>query len=77
LPLCPKRKKLKFGPINCSAQWKLRVASGYPYKRIGEPDDIAQAAVWLVASDAADYVTGAILFVDGGMTLCPGFATGG
>ncbi len=47
-----------------------------PYKRIGEPDDIARAAVWL-ASDASDYVTGATLFVDGGMTLYPGFATGG
>jgi len=47
-----------------------------PYKRIGEPDDIAQAAVWL-ASDASDYVTGATLFVDGGMTLYPGFSTGG
>ncbi len=47
-----------------------------PYNRIGEPDDIAQAAVWL-ASDAADYVTGATLFVDGGMTLYPGFSTGG
>jgi glucose 1-dehydrogenase len=47
-----------------------------PYKRIGEPEDIGQAAVWL-ASDAADYVTGATLFVDGGMTLYPGFATGG
>ncbi|MCD6680031.1 MAG: SDR family oxidoreductase [Burkholderiaceae bacterium] len=47
-----------------------------PYKRIGEPDDVARAAVWL-ASDAADYVTGTTLFVDGGMTLFPGFATGG
>jgi glucose 1-dehydrogenase len=47
-----------------------------PYNRIGEPDDIARAAVWL-ASDAADYVTGTTLFVDGGMTLYPGFATGG
>lgn len=47
-----------------------------PYKRIGEPDDIAQAVAWL-ASDSADYVTGATLFVDGGMTLYPGFATGG
>lgn len=47
-----------------------------PYKRIGEPDDIARAIAWL-ASDAADYVTGATLFVDGGMTLYPGFATGG
>jgi glucose 1-dehydrogenase len=47
-----------------------------PYKRIGEPEDIAQAAVWLV-SDAADYITGTTLFVDGGMMLYPGFATGG
>jgi glucose 1-dehydrogenase len=47
-----------------------------PYKRIGEPEDIAQAAVWL-ASDAADYVNGITLFVDGGMTLYPEFADGG
>jgi glucose 1-dehydrogenase len=47
-----------------------------PYRRIGEPDDIGKAAVWL-ASDQADYVVGATLFVDGGMTLFPGFATGG
>ena len=47
-----------------------------PYRRIGEPDDIAQAAAWL-CSDQADYVTGVTLFVDGGMTLYPGFATGG
>jgi glucose 1-dehydrogenase len=47
-----------------------------PYKRIGETDDIGHAAVWL-ASDAADYVTGISLYIDGGMTLYPGFATGG
>ncbi|MBU6449155.1 MAG: SDR family oxidoreductase [Rhodospirillales bacterium] len=47
-----------------------------PYLRIGEPDDIARAAAWLV-SDAADYITGATLYIDGGMTLYPGFATGG
>ena len=47
-----------------------------PYDRIGEPSDIAQAAVWL-ASDNSDYVTGTTMFVDGGMTLYPGFATGG
>jgi glucose 1-dehydrogenase len=67
-------------PINTTA-WNTVAAyqdlmTLIPYKRIGEPDDIAQAAVWL-ASDAADYVTGATLFVDGGMTLYPGFATGG
>ena len=47
-----------------------------PYKRIGEPEDIGRAAVWL-ASDLSDYVTGTSLFVDGGMTLFPGFASGG
>lgn len=47
-----------------------------PEGRVGVPEDIARAAVWL-ASDASDYVTGTTLFVDGGMTLYPGFATGG
>ena len=47
-----------------------------PYKRIGEPDEIGRAAAWL-ASDYADYVTGVSLFADGGMTLYPGFETGG
>ena len=47
-----------------------------PYKRIGEPEDIGRAAVWL-ASDYADYVNGVSLVVDGGMTLYPGFAAGG
>jgi len=47
-----------------------------PYKRIGEADEIGRAAVW-IASDYADYVHGISLFVDGGMTLYPGFETGG
>lgn len=47
-----------------------------PAGRIGLPDDVARAALWL-ASDGSDYVTGTTLFVDGGMTLYPEFATGG
>jgi glucose 1-dehydrogenase len=47
-----------------------------PEGRVGVPEDVARAAVWL-ASDASDYMTGTTLFVDGGMTLYPGFATGG
>lgn len=67
-------------PINTAA-WETPEAYDslmqlVPYKRIGEPEDIARAAVWL-ASDSADYVNGISLFVDGGMTLYPGFSTGG
>ena len=47
-----------------------------PSGRIGTTDDIAKAAVWL-ASDDSDYVQGTQLFVDGGMTLYPGFAENG
>jgi glucose 1-dehydrogenase len=67
-------------PINTSAwdtpQAYAELMKLVPYKRIGEPDDIGRAAVWMV-SDYADYVTGVTLFVDGGMTLYPGFETGG
>lgn len=47
-----------------------------PYGRIGEPTDIGPAVAWL-ASDAADYISGTTLFIDGGMLLYPGFRTGG
>jgi glucose 1-dehydrogenase len=47
-----------------------------PQKRIGQVEDIGKAAVWL-ASDDADYVNGTTIFVDGGMTLYPGFEGNG
>jgi glucose 1-dehydrogenase len=47
-----------------------------PYGRIGEPEDVARAAVWL-ASDESDYVTGTTLTVDGGMSLYPAFRQAG
>ena len=67
-------------PINTSA-WSTEKAYDQlmtlvPYKRIGEPEDIARAVVWL-ASDDSDYVVGTTLFVDGGMTLYPGFTERG
>ena len=67
-------------PINRAA-WETKQAYDalmtlIPYNRIGEPEDVARAAVWL-ASDDSDYVVGATLFIDGGMTLYPGFARGG
>jgi glucose 1-dehydrogenase len=67
-------------PINTAA-WDTKEAYEallklIPQKRIGEPEEIGRAAVWL-ASDQSDYVHGITLFVDGGMTLYPGFETGG
>jgi glucose 1-dehydrogenase len=67
-------------PINMAA-WETREAYNdllrlIPYKRIGEPAEIGRAAVWL-ASDESDYINGATIYVDGGMTLYPGFETGG
>ena len=67
-------------PINRSA-WETPEALNslltiIPYGRIGQPEDIGKVAVWL-ASDESDYITGATIFVDGGMTLYPGFSTNG
>lgn len=67
-------------PINMEA-WGTAAAyrelmTLIPYKRIGEAVEIGRTAAWL-ASDYADYITGASIFVDGGMTLYPGFETGG
>jgi glucose 1-dehydrogenase len=77
LSICPGAIRT---PINTDA-WKTPEAYKdlmklIPYKRIGEPEDIGQAAVWL-ASDYADYITGTNLYIDGGMTLYPGFEAGG
>ena len=67
-------------PINHDAwatpEAEAKLLTLIPYGRVGVPDDIGQVAVFL-ASDASDYMTGQTLFVDGGMTLYPGFATGG
>src|SRR5438874_11119929 len=67
-------------PINTAA-WSTPEAYAalmrlIPYKRIGEPDDIGKAAIFL-ASDESDYITGTSMYVDGGMTLYPEFASGG
>ncbi|MEV7184492.1 SDR family oxidoreductase [Kitasatospora sp. NPDC093102] len=67
-------------PINRSA-WETPEAEEallrlIPYRRVGDPEDIANA-VAVLASDFMDYVVGSTLYVDGGMTLFPGFATGG
>ena len=67
-------------PINKDA-WETpealeKLLTLIPYNRIGKPDDIGKLTVWL-ASDEADYITGTTVFMDGGMTLYPGFADNG
>ncbi|TVT39469.1 glucose 1-dehydrogenase [Hymenobacter setariae] len=67
-------------PINHDA-WSTPEAEAkllelIPYKRVGVPEDIGNLAAWLV-SDEADYITGQTIFMDGGMTLYPGFEAGG
>ena len=67
-------------PINTEAwatpEAEKKLLKLIPYGRVGETADIARAAVWL-ASDLSDYVNGATLYVDGGMTLYPEFAGNG
>ena len=67
-------------PINHEA-WSTPEAHGHllrliPYGRVGDPEDVARAAVWL-SSDESDYVVGTTLFVDGGMALYPAFRDNG
>lgn len=47
-----------------------------PYQRIGETEDVGNLCVFL-ASDLSDYITGATIYIDGGMMLYPGFREGG
>ncbi len=77
LSICPGaiRTPINTGAWNTPEAYK-DLMKLIPYKRIGEPEDIGQAAVWL-ASDYADYITGTNLYIDGGMTLYPGFEAGG
>lgn len=67
-------------PINTAAWSTPQALSSLmtmiPYNRIGQPEDIGNLAVFL-ASDASDYITGASIFIDGGMTVFEDFATGG
>jgi glucose 1-dehydrogenase len=63
-------------PINkgvlADPQESAKVLAEIPLGRWGHVQDIARAVAWL-ASEQAGYVTGATLFIDGGMTLYPRF----
>ena len=46
-----------------------------PMKKVGDPVDVANAAVWLISNEAS-YITGTTLYIDGGITLYNEFQGG-
>ncbi len=70
------RTPMNVEKLTSQEEFERQLLKFIPYKRIGEPEDCGRAAVWL-ASDDSDYVHGATLYLDGGMTLYPEFASGG
>jgi glucose 1-dehydrogenase len=74
--IAPGAIRTAINAANMEGEAAKQVLKLIPYGRIGDPDDVAKVALFL-ASDMADYVVGATLFVDGGMTLYPGFRDNG
>jgi glucose 1-dehydrogenase len=70
------RTPMNVEKLTSPGEYKRVLLDHIPSGRIGEPEDVGRAAVWL-ASDDSDYVQGATLYIDGGMTLYPEFASGG
>ncbi len=63
--ICPGLIKTDFARALWEGERGLEVAQGYPLKRLGEPDDIAGAALYL-AADTGSWITGQQLVLDGG-----------
>ncbi|HTX72160.1 MAG TPA: glucose 1-dehydrogenase [Rectinemataceae bacterium] len=70
------RTPMNIEKLGSEEQYQRTLLDHIPLRRIGEPEDVGRAAVWLV-SDDSDYVHGATLYLDGGMTLYPEFGSGG
>ncbi|MCL5962475.1 MAG: glucose 1-dehydrogenase [Chloroflexi bacterium] len=56
-------------PLLADKEFYQRLVNRIPLGRVGAPDDLLGAAVFL-ASDASNFVTGHVLYVDGGVTAC-------
>jgi NAD(P)-dependent dehydrogenase (short-subunit alcohol dehydrogenase family) len=66
--ICPNLTETDMAAPMIATQGRAKIESGYPLRRLGKPEDIAQAALYL-ASDRSSWVSGNSLFVDGG-TSC-------
>jgi NAD(P)-dependent dehydrogenase (short-subunit alcohol dehydrogenase family) len=66
--ICPGLVKTYFAKALWEGGVGDQIAASYPLRRLGEPEDIGQAALYL-ASDAAGWMTGQALVLDGGQTV--------
>lgn len=68
--VCPggTRTPMLAGWVEADPDRERFLAAGHPIGRIAEPAEIAEAILWLI-SDASSFVTGAVLPVDGGLTI--------
>lgn len=67
--ICPGTTLTPLVDASTSETFKVEAAKRMPLGRLGQPEDIANAAMFFV-SDLANWITGATLAVDGGMTAC-------
>jgi len=63
--LCPGLVKTDFARFLWEGEKGDEVAKQYPLERLGEPEDVAAAAVWL-AADSGQWITGQAIVLDGG-----------
>ena len=73
--LAPGLVKTKLAAALWEGQGEKRIAEHIPMRRLGVPDDIATAALFL-ASDAASWITGQTFVIDGGTTIVPSGGVG-
>jgi NAD(P)-dependent dehydrogenase (short-subunit alcohol dehydrogenase family) len=56
---------LERGGITTNPEIRKMITDLHPMKRMGKPEEVAESVIWLF-SDAASFVTGSAIFIDGG-----------
>jgi NAD(P)-dependent dehydrogenase (short-subunit alcohol dehydrogenase family) len=70
--IAPGLIKTDFARVLWEGDRGAEVAKAYPLKRLGEPEDVAAAAVYLASPESAGWITGHTIVLDGGGLI--GFA---